>query len=228
MIWFCRAVCLVVGACLYQEVSVASAASEQPGTVIVLTNENFEHQTQASTGQTTGKWFVDFYAPWCGHCVKLEPIWNELAADLAQNHAEQGILLAKVDSTVNRDLAKRFQVRSYPTLKYFANHKVYTYTGERTLDALKEFVLSGYQNETGEKVPLPPSWWEVTSKKISDSYEKTLKSNRELAMLADDFKHIVAIRKNAAAVLVAIGLFIGLIMGCCLGKGSRKSKSKQE
>lgn len=34
--------------------------------VVVLDTSNFEHLTQASTGQTTGKWFVKFYAPWCG------------------------------------------------------------------------------------------------------------------------------------------------------------------
>lgn len=32
--------------------------------VIVLTESNFELETQAATGATTGDWLVEFYAPW--------------------------------------------------------------------------------------------------------------------------------------------------------------------
>ena len=37
--------------------------SAEAAEVTVLTDATFEHQTQSSTGQTTGKWFVKFYAP---------------------------------------------------------------------------------------------------------------------------------------------------------------------
>ena len=50
----------------------------------VLDDENFESTTQAATGQTTGKWFVEFYAPWCGHCKSLAGPWAELATKMKE------------------------------------------------------------------------------------------------------------------------------------------------
>ncbi len=38
------------------------------------------------------------YAPWCGHCKKLEPIYNELAEKLAD---VEDLVLAKMDATAN-------------------------------------------------------------------------------------------------------------------------------
>jgi thiol-disulfide isomerase/thioredoxin len=37
-----------------------------------------------------------YYAPWCGHCKKLKPIWDELAKDQAKN---EDIVIAKMDWT---------------------------------------------------------------------------------------------------------------------------------
>lgn len=47
--------------------------------VIQLDQSNFEHLTQASTGATTGDWLVKFYAPWCGHCKKMEGLYDEVS-----------------------------------------------------------------------------------------------------------------------------------------------------
>lgn len=59
-------------------------------------------------------WMIEFYAPWCGHCKKLQPEWEEAAANLKGT-----VKFAKVDATVETGLANRFQVRGYPTIKYW-------------------------------------------------------------------------------------------------------------
>ena len=41
---------------------------------------------------------VEFYAPWCGHCKSLTPIYDGLAKKLAHN---ENIVIAKIDSTAN-------------------------------------------------------------------------------------------------------------------------------
>lgn len=41
-------------------------------------------------------WFIEFYAPWCGHCKALEPEWNQVASNMKGK-----VKFAKVDATEN-------------------------------------------------------------------------------------------------------------------------------
>ncbi|KAL7436950.1 hypothetical protein ACHAXH_003055 [Discostella pseudostelligera] len=201
--------------------------------VIDLTDATFEHQTQASTGQTTGKWFVKFMAPWCGHCKTLAPIWEDLDERLQENNSQDGILLAKVDATKEVEVAKRFKVQSYPTLKYFADRKMYNYRGARTIDAMYEFVTAGYKSAVAEdSIPPAPSMFEIKMKELRQKFEELTSNNKHLTYLLDDFDHILSMRKNAATVLLAMGAFIGFWFGVIvmllMGSDSDESKSKKK
>jgi len=82
--------------------------------------------------------FVKFYAPWCGHCKHLEPIYKELAQKLEGN---KNVKFVEVDATKNE--IPGIQINGYPTLKFYkANDKKnpLAYDGERTLEAMKKFV----------------------------------------------------------------------------------------
>ena len=52
-----------------------------------------------------------------GHCVKLAPEYAKAAQILAE--ANSPIKLAKVDSTVEKDLTRRFKVTAFPTIFFF-------------------------------------------------------------------------------------------------------------
>jgi protein disulfide-isomerase-like protein len=110
------------------------------GEVIQLDTKNFEHLTQAASGATTGDWLIKFYAPWCGHCRKMEPTYEKVAEML---HGEVNV--ARVDVPANRELGTRFDVKGFPTIKFLSKGKVYDYVGRRTAEDLVEFAKGGYQ-----------------------------------------------------------------------------------
>lgn len=58
---------------------------------------------------------VEFYAPWCGHCKSLAPEYEMLGETLAD---WSDIVIAQVDADKHKDLAKRFDVSGFPTLKW--------------------------------------------------------------------------------------------------------------
>jgi len=82
--------------------------------------------------------FVKFYAPWCGHCKSMAPSYAKLAAKM--NEKEGGIPIAEVDATESPELAERFGVEGYPTLKFFVEGKPVDYQGEREGDAIENFI----------------------------------------------------------------------------------------
>lgn len=82
---------------------------------------------------------VMFYAPWCGHCNAMKPAYAE-AASLLKVNKVQGVL-ATVDATIERGLQAKFEVKGFPTLKYFRNGKfVADYSKQRTVDDLVSFM----------------------------------------------------------------------------------------
>ncbi|KAL1887234.1 Protein disulfide-isomerase erp38, partial [Ceratocystis pirilliformis] len=113
-------------------VAVASAKSA----VIDLVPSNFDDVVLKS-GKPT---LVKFFAPWCGHCKTLAPVYEELAA--GYEHADDKVQIAKVDADAERTLGKRFGIQGFPTLKWFdgVSDTPHEYSGARSLDDLASFV----------------------------------------------------------------------------------------
>jgi len=80
---------------------------------------------------------VEFYAPWCGHCKQLAPIYEQLGEKYADSET---VVIAKIDSTANE--LEHTKIQSFPTIKLFkkGDNKVVEYNGERTLEGLAKFL----------------------------------------------------------------------------------------
>lgn len=60
---------------------------------------------------------VEFYAPWCGHCKSLAPVYEEVARSFV---GESNVVIASVNAEAARELATKYDVSGYPSLRWFA------------------------------------------------------------------------------------------------------------
>lgn len=105
--------------------------------------------------------FIKYYAPWCGHCKKLAPIWEELAEIYDSKSENSEVVIANLDHTLN-DVDTPIPIEGYPTLLFYpANGKVdpktglrehLLYTDGRDADSLIAFIKKNGLGVDGEKL----------------------------------------------------------------------------
>ncbi|KJH43480.1 protein disulfide-isomerase domain protein [Dictyocaulus viviparus] len=83
--------------------------------------------------------FLDFYAPWCAHCKRLLPIWEHLGHAVSDKNLP--VRVAKMDCTRFTNACNKLSISGYPTIVFFRQGQKIEYFGERTKEALLNFVI---------------------------------------------------------------------------------------
>jgi len=112
---------------------------------------------------------VEFYAPWCGFCKELAPVYEELAEKYKDN---EDYIIAKIDAIANE--VEDIRVPSFPTIKYYPkdNGQVIDFDGDRTLDGFVRFLESGGKdNRRSDLEPLKPEGSEGTDEKKTETQD---------------------------------------------------------
>jgi len=106
---------------------------ETQGNVKVAVAKNFDELVTNNEKDV----LVEFYAPWCGHCKKLTPIYDELGDKMEGENVE----IVKMDATAN-DVPPQFSVSGFPTLFWLPSttKKPVSYGGGRELDDFVNYI----------------------------------------------------------------------------------------
>jgi thioredoxin 1 len=106
-----------------------------------VTEQTFD-QTVLASAQPV---LVDFWAPWCGPCLQLAPVIDQIATE-----NEGRVTVAKVNIDEAPQLAAKFGIRSIPTLLYFKDGAV----RDQVLGAVPKRVLVEKLNALAEPQPV--------------------------------------------------------------------------
>jgi protein disulfide-isomerase A4 len=108
---------------------------KKQGPVKVVVGKSFDKIVKDPTKDV----LIEMYAPWCGHCKKLEPVYKELAKKVKP---VKDLVIAKLDATAN-DVPEEYAVKGFPTI-YFApandKNNPIKYENEREVEAFLKFI----------------------------------------------------------------------------------------
>lgn len=152
--------------------------SETSTDVVHLTESNFD-----STLQSENSVLVMFYAPWCGHCKNMKPEYDKAAATMKKEKIPG--ILAAVDVTKETTLAEKYNVRGFPTIKYFRDG-AFSFDTPQLREQSKLLEFMRHPKEPPPTPPPEPAWADVPSEVIhlnEDNFKPQLRSKRHALVM---------------------------------------------
>ena len=110
-----------------------------------LTKDNFKKLVLDQPDQL---WFIEFFAPWCGHCKQLAPAWEKAAKSL------KGVVnVGAVDMTTDQEAGAAYGIQGFPTIKFFGfdKSKPADYQGQRDDTSIVNYALEKVNSEVRKR-----------------------------------------------------------------------------
>lgn len=142
--------------------------------VIEITDQTFEEEVLKSDVPTE----VDFWAPWCGPCMMVSPIYDELAEEY------DNFKFCKINVDDNPKTAMKYQIQSIPMQMFFAGgEKVDDLLGavpeEVIKSKVKEVIQKFPTDERGRLKVILSSWFEQ-NKRNSEKFSRWTQKTQEI------------------------------------------------
>lgn len=142
--------------------------------VVEVTDQTFEEEVLKSDVPTE----VDFWAPWCGPCRMVSPIYDKLAGEY------QNFKFCKINVDENPQTAMKYQIMSIPMQMFFAGgEKVDEILGavpEQTIRSKVDEILQRYPtDETGKLKSILSSWVDHNTQD-SEKFKKWTQEAQEM------------------------------------------------
>ncbi|CAM8948620.1 unnamed protein product [Rhodiola kirilowii] len=147
--------------------------------VLQLTPSNFKSKVLDSNRVV----LVEFFAPWCGHCKALTPIWEKAATVL------KGVAtVAALDADAHKSLAQEYGIQGYPSIKVFVPGKPpVDYQGARDVKPIAEFALKQIRQLLNDR---------LDGKATGKSSDKSEQPNASVELTSRNFDELVIRSKD--------------------------------
>lgn len=110
-----------------------------------LADKSYVENREFVRGQRShGVELIYFYTDWCPHCKTAQKVWEKFTGDpkIFKDGAYRGtdVMFRTVNCDKEPDLADKFDIKGYPTIKLIKGGQVIEYDAQPTVETLKQFL----------------------------------------------------------------------------------------